>query len=140
MNGQPSHARSNRIRLCGVGGSDFVDTFPNPAAWPISSNSRAVYASPCGVEPSIWNENMTGKHGDARSAFTTNSTAQRARRRRGSASLAKEGNNSVTVELVEEVGQQHQIEPAAPVRVERTARQRLIALQHPRCLGVLSRD
>src|SRR5262249_47941240 len=59
LNDRPHHFCSNKIRLCGVGGSDFVVTFPNPAAWPIFSNSRAVYASPCGVEPNIWNENMT---------------------------------------------------------------------------------
>ncbi len=52
----PSEARqdcSNRTRLCGVGGSGFAITLANPAARPMASNSRAVYASPCGVEPSI---------------------------------------------------------------------------------------
>ena len=47
------HACSNRMRLCGVGGNGFAITLANPAARPMSSNSRAVYASPCGVEPSI---------------------------------------------------------------------------------------
>ena len=84
---------------------------------------------------------MTGKRGDTRSSFTTNSTASSASSRdEALASLSKEGNTGVTIELVEEVGQQHQIEPAAPVRVERAPRQRVIALRHPRCLGVLSCD
>ena len=50
---QALHACSNRMRLCGVGGNGFAITLENPAARPMSSNSRAVYASPCGVEPSI---------------------------------------------------------------------------------------
>jgi hypothetical protein len=39
---------------------------------------------------------------------------------------------------VEEVGQLHQIEPAAPVSVECTPRQRVIAPRHARHLSVLS--
>ena len=50
---QARHACSNRMRLCGVGGNGFAITLANPAARPMSSNSLAVYASPCGVEPSI---------------------------------------------------------------------------------------
>jgi len=69
------HAAWNRMRLCGVGGNDFAIILANPAVLPMSSNSRAVYASPCGVDPSIWNANIAEKRGDARSSFSKNSTA-----------------------------------------------------------------
>src|SRR5262249_46318445 len=52
--------------------------------------------------------------------------------------LSKKGHTPVMIKLVEEVGQQNQIEPAAPVYFECATRQRVIALRHPGRLGALS--
>ena len=60
-----------------MGGNGFAITLENPAARPMSSdsNSRAEYASPCGVEPQHLKREHGRKRGDTRSSFSKNSTA-----------------------------------------------------------------
>ena len=104
-----------------MGGNGFAITLPNPAARPMSlelsgrirltlrrgtqhlkrEHDRKARRHPVLIQQKL----------DSHSAPSGDEIP---------ASLSKKGHTAIMIELVEEVGQQHQIEPAAPISVERT--------------------
>ena len=120
---------SNMINDCGVGRRGRAVAPRKPAAFAISSRSLSVYASPPGVVASIKNANMACV-GARDTILVRNEFYGAGSSLRGQARfhLSQDRCALLGAEMVEEIREDHEIELASPIHLERISRNRAESL------------